>query len=88
MLKISRQQIVAYVSVRFSRGSSVCSIDLPRSAYSTHTLPRTKVTILYRKTDNLRAIQLLLGHPRIDSTVRYLGVEVEDALELAESIEL
>lgn len=66
----------------------VCSIDLPRSAYGTHTLRRTKITILYRKTGNLRAIQFLLGHTKIDSTVRYLGVEVEDVLELAESIEL
>jgi len=49
---------------------------------------RTKATLIYRKTGNLRAVQLLLGHTKIDSTVRYLGVEVEDALELAESIEL
>ena len=49
---------------------------------------RTKATLIYRKTGNLRAVQLLLGHKKIDSTVRYLGVEVEDALELVESIEL
>lgn len=49
---------------------------------------RTKATLIYRKTGNLRAVQLLLGHTKIDSTVRYLGVEVEDALALAESIEL
>ena len=63
-------------------------IDLPRSSYSTHSLRRTKATLIYRKTGNLRAVQLLLGHSKIDSTVRYLGVEVEDALALAESIEL
>ena len=63
-------------------------IDLPRSAYATHSLRRTKATLIYRKTGNLRAVQLLLGHTKIDSTVRYLGVEVEDALALAESIEL
>lgn len=66
----------------------VTSIGLPRSSYATHSLRRTKATLIYRKTGNLRAIQLLLGHSKIDSTVRYLGVEVEDALELAESIEL
>ena len=49
---------------------------------------RTKATLIYRKTGNLRAVQLLLGHSKIDSTVLYLGVEVEDALALAESIEL
>ena len=49
---------------------------------------RTQATLIYRKTGNLRAVQLLLGHTKIDSTVRYLGVEVEDALTLAESIEL
>jgi len=64
------------------------SIDLPRSAYATHSLRRTKATLIYRKTGNLRAVQLLLGHTKIDSTVRYLGVEVEDALALAESIDL
>lgn len=66
----------------------VTSIGLPKSSYATHSLRRTKATLIYRKTGNLRAIQLLLGHSKIDSTVRYLGVEVEDALELAESVEL
>lgn len=66
----------------------VQSVGLRRSAYGTHSMRRTKATLIYRKTGNLRAVQLLLGHTKIDSTVRYLGVEVEDALELAESIEL
>lgn len=64
------------------------SIDLPKSSYATHSLRRTKATLIYRKTGNLRAVQLLLGHEKIDSTVKYLGVEVEDALALSESIEL
>lgn len=64
------------------------SIGLPKSSYATHSLRRTKATLIYRKTGNLRAVQLLLGHSKIDSTVKYLGVEVEDALALAESIEL
>ena len=66
----------------------IASIDLPRSSYATHSLRRTKATLIYRKTGNLRAVQLLLGHEKIDSTVKYLGVEVEDALALSESIEL
>ena len=64
------------------------SIDLPKSSYATHSLRRTKATLIYRKTGNLRAVQILLGHEKIDSTVKYLGVEVEDALALSESIEL
>lgn len=64
------------------------SIDLPKSSYATHSLRPTKATLIYRKTGNLRAVQLLLGHEKIDSTVKYLGVEVEDALALSESIDL
>ena len=64
----------------------VKSIGLPRSSYATHSMRRMKATLIYRKTGNLRAVQLLLGHSKIDSTVLYLGVE--DALALAESIEL
>lgn len=66
----------------------IASINLPKSSYATHSLRRTKATLIYRKTGNLRAVQLLLGHEKIDSTVKYLGVEVEDALALSESIEL
>lgn len=66
----------------------ITSINLPKSSYATHSLRRTKATLIYRKTGNLRAVQLLLGHEKIDSTVKYLGVEVEDALALSESIEL
>lgn len=66
----------------------VASIDLNPSNYGTHTLRRTKVTIMYRQTKNIRAIQLLLGHTKLESTVRYLGVEVDDALDIAEGIEI
>ena len=61
--------------------------ELDRSAYGTHTMRRTKPTLIYRRTGNLRAVQLPLGHTKIESTVRYLGVEVDDALALAEQTE-
>lgn len=64
------------------------SICLEPSAYGTHSMRRTKVAQKYRKTGNLRAVQLLLGHTKMDSTVRYLGVELEDALAIAEAVEL
>ena len=66
----------------------VTSIGLEPSAYGTHSMRRTKVTQLYKKTGNLRGVQLLLGHTKMDSTVRYLGVEIEDARSLSESIDL
>jgi integrase len=66
----------------------VSAIGLDPSGYGTHSLRRTKAAVIYRKTGNLRAVQLLLGHTKIDSTVRYLGVELEDALSIAEKIEI
>lgn len=66
----------------------VKSIGLEPSAYGTHSMRRTKVAQIYRKTSNLRAVQLLLGHTKMDSTVRYLGVELEDTLAIAEAVEI
>lgn len=66
----------------------VTLVDLDPAAYGTHSMRRTKVALLYKKTSNLRACQLLLGHTKLESTVRYLGVEVDDALELSEALEL
>ena len=66
----------------------VTSIGLEASAYGTHSMRRTKVAQIYKKTGNLRAVQLLLGHTKMDSTVRYLGVDLEDALTLSEGIDL
>jgi integrase len=57
-------------------------------SYGTHTLRRTKAILIYRRTKNLRAAQLLLGHTKLESTVRYLGIEVNDALEMAEQTEV
>jgi len=66
----------------------ITSIGLDPSVYATHSMRRSKATLIYKKTKNLRAVQLLLGHTNMSSTVRYLGVEVEDALEIAESIDI
>ncbi|MEP3439579.1 MAG: tyrosine-type recombinase/integrase [Hoeflea sp.] len=66
----------------------VKSIGLEPSAYGTHSMRRTKVAQIYKKTGNLRAVQLLLGHTKMDSTVRYLGVDLEDALSISESVEI
>ncbi|MDW3688368.1 tyrosine-type recombinase/integrase [Cupriavidus sp. CV2] len=66
----------------------VASIGLDDTAYGTHSMRRTKVTLIYRRTKNLRAVQLLLGHTKLESTVRYLGIEVDDALEMAEQTEV
>ena len=64
------------------------SAGLDSSAYGTHSMRRTKGARNYRKTGNLRAVQLLLGHTKLESTVRYLGIEVDDALSIAEQLEL
>jgi site-specific recombinase XerC len=66
----------------------VTAIGLRREDYGTHSLRRTKAAIIYKQTGNLRAVQILLGHTKIETTVRYLGVEEEDALALAENTEL
>ena len=58
------------------------------AAYGTHSLQRTKATLIYRRTKNLRGLQLLLEHSKLESTVRYLGIEVDDALEIAEQTEI
>jgi site-specific recombinase XerC len=68
--------------------SWVAAIGLDPAAYGTHSMRRTKATLIYRRTKNLRAVQLLLGHTKLESTVRYLGIEVDDALEIAEQTEV
>ncbi len=66
----------------------VKDVGLDSALYGTHTLRRTKPTLIYKRTHNLRAVQLLLGHTKLESTVRYLGIEVDDALEIAEQTEI
>jgi len=68
--------------------SWVGMIGLDAALYGTHSLRRTKATLIYKRTKNLRAVQLLLGHTKLESTVRYLGIEVDDALEIAEQTEV
>ncbi len=63
-------------------------IGLDASLFGTHSIRRTKATLIYRKTGNLRAVQLLLGHTKVESTVRYLGIEVDDALAIAEQVDV
>lgn len=66
----------------------VKSVGLDSSIYGTHSMRRTKATLIYKRTKNLRAVQLLLGHSKLESTVRYLGIEVDDALEISEQTEI
>lgn len=87
----SRIRRSGHLSTRqYSRivSSWVAEIGLDTTAYGTHSMRRTKATLLYRRTKNLRAVQLLLGHSKLDSTVRYLGIEIDDALEMSEQLEL
>ena len=69
-------------------GGWVDELGLDRADYGTHSMRRTKATLIYRRTKNLRAVQLLLGHRKLESTVRYLGIEVDDALEISEQTEI
>jgi integrase len=69
-------------------GGWVDELGLERADYGTHSMRRTKATLIYRRTKNLRAVQLLLGHSKLESTVRYLGIEVDDALEISEQTEI
>ncbi len=87
----SRLHDSPHVSLRqYSRivESWVSGVGLDPASYGTHSLRRTKATLIYRRTKNLRAVQLLLGHSKLDSTVRYLGIEIDDALEISEQIDV
>jgi len=83
----SRFKLSPHISTRqYARimGNWVKAIGLDPSVYGTHSMRRTKATLIYKRTQNIRAIQLLLGHTKLESTVRYLGIEVDDALEISE----
>ena len=87
----SRFKSSSHISTRqYARivGSWVSKIGLDPAEYGTHSMRRTKASLIYRRTKNLRAVQILLGHSKLESTVRYLGIEVDDALEMAEQTEV
>ena len=87
----SRNRVSSHLSTRqYARrvNAWVRDIGLDPAEYGTHSMRRTKASLIYRRTKNLRAVQILLGHRKMESTVRYLGIEVEDALELAEQTEI
>lgn len=87
----SRAKAGAHLTTRqYARlvGDWVEAVGLGRAAYGTHSLRRTKVALIYKRTGNLRAVQILLGHTKLESTVRYLGVDAEDALTLSEATEI
>ena len=87
----SRSRRGEHISTRqYARlvGQWVAMIDLEPRAFGTHSLRRTKVALIYKNTGNLRACQLLLGHRKLESTVRYLGIEVDDALAISEKVEI
>ena len=73
---------------RYGSPRWLAGIGLDPRNFGTHSLRRTKATLIYRRTGNLRAVQLLLGHRKIESTVRYLGIEVDDALAIAEQVDV
>lgn len=82
----SRKHAVPHLGTRAYKW--VSSIGLESSLYGTHSMRRTKVSILYKRDKNLRAIQLLLDHKKIESTVHYLGIDMQDALESAENLDI
>ncbi len=87
----SRQQSSQHLSLRqYSRivGKWVRRAGLDPTMYGTHSMRRTKATLIYRQTKNIRAVQLLLGHSKLESTVRYLGIDIDDALEISEKIDV
>ena len=87
----SRMNRFGHLSTRqYARllGEWMTLIGLDASAYGTHSLRRTKASLIYKRTGNLRVVQLLLGHTKLESTVRYLGIEVDDALTISEQTEI
>ncbi len=87
----SRCERAKHLSIRqYARilHSWITEVGLDPSTYATHSIRRTKASLIYRRTKNLRAVQLLPGHTRLESTVRYLGIEVDDALEMSEQTEV
>jgi integrase len=87
-LKVSRKRPGEFLFTARLVSEWIGSVGLDPRLFGTHSLRRTKATLIYRRTGNLRAVQLLLGHTKIESTVRYLGFEVDDALAIAEQVDV
>jgi integrase len=87
MTEQTREAIDTYIAAG-KKSQWIAGIGLDPRFFRTHSLRRTKATLIYRRTGNLRAVQLLLGHKKIESTVRYLGIEVDDALAIAEQVDV
>lgn len=79
-----RNQHISYTYYRNIIRNWAGMLGLDADAYGTHSMRRTKATLIYARTKNIRAVQLLLGHTKLDNTIRYLGIEIEDALRLSE----
>ena len=95
LTELTRQAIDGYISASGMKtgqflfpGRRGAGIGLDPHLFGTHSLRRTKASLIYRRTGNLRAVQILLGHTKIESTVRYLGIEVDDALAIAEQVDV
>lgn len=86
-LKVNTREAVLDLITQSHLSHSDYLFKLDKTQYGTNTMRRTKPSLIYKKTKNLRACQLLLGHRKLESTVRYLGIEVDDALEVSESID-
>lgn len=76
-------QPISYSYYRTIIRSWAEQLGLDADLYGTHSMRRTKATLVYARTKNIRAVQLLLGHTKIDNTIRYLGIEIEDAIKLS-----
>jgi integrase len=83
--RLKQQQSISYSYYRYIVRKWASDLGLDPNIYGTHSMRRTKETLVYAKTKNIRAVQLLLGHTKVDNTIRYLGVELEDALLISES---
>lgn len=92
VVELTKRGLLRPIPVRLETAlgshSDPCPMEVRADATTTHSLRRTKASIIYRRTGNLRAVQILLGHRKIESTVRYLGIEVDDALAIAEQVEV
>ncbi|EKO3828494.1 tyrosine-type recombinase/integrase [Vibrio harveyi] len=84
--KTGAQMSYSYYANIIKRWATTLGLDA--NQYGTHSMRRTKATLIYARTKNIRAVQLLLGNVKLDNTIRYLGVEIEDALKISEDTDI